>query len=87
MICYLFYTKDSPEQRLVEDLAADLTKRQVETKLIEADSAQGISLCELYDLTARPAVVLVRQDGTAMERWQDGHLPLPTDISYLAHQG
>lgn len=87
MICYLLYTKNSPEERQVQDLAQQLQKSQVETKLVESDSAEGISISDLYDLTARPAVVLVRGDGSPIERWQDGHLPLATDISYLAHQG
>lgn len=87
MICYLLYTKGAPHEQAVQDLSYDLAKREVEVKLVDADSPEGTSLSQLYDLTARPAVVLVRENGSAMERWQGEHLPLGSDISYLAHQG
>jgi hypothetical protein len=84
MVLYVLYTKDSPHQRDIEAFARELERRQVKAKLIEADSPQGTSLTQLYDLPARPALVLTRDDGTMVERWQ-GQLPLVADVSYLAH--
>jgi hypothetical protein len=85
MIALLFYVKDSPGERQMRDLERQLDTFRVETKLVEADSLEGTTLVELHDITARPAVVLVRDDGSAVERWQTD-LPLAEDISYLAHQ-
>lgn len=84
MILYLLYTKGAPHQRDIEAFARELERRQVHPKLVEADSVQGISLTQLYDLPGRPALVLTRDDGTMVERWQ-GQLPLVADVSYLAH--
>lgn len=85
MKAYILYQKASEQERSVEGFCKELKRLRVEYELVEGDSAQGISLNELYDLPARPAVILVRNDGQAVQRWQ-GTLPLPSDISYLAHQ-
>ncbi len=83
MIAYILYNKDSSD-REVTNFAGRLDSLQVEHKLVEADSLEGIRLTENYDLTARPAVALVKGDGTLVERWL-GTLPLVEDVSYLAH--
>lgn len=68
----------------MQELAEELSRLKVDNKLIEADSVEGSSLVELYDITNRPAVVLTRDDGVVVGRWID-ILPPATDISYLAH--
>lgn len=85
MIAYLFYTKDSPGERAMAALATELERLQVNTELIEADTARGVQLTTVYDILARPAIVLAATDGTPLGRWQE-QLPSPTDISYLAHR-
>lgn len=85
MVVQIFYTKNSENERQAADLAGQLAQTQVQVKLVEADSVEGSSLCELYDVTSRPAVVLARDDGSVVERWQNGW-PLVSDISYLAHR-
>jgi hypothetical protein len=71
-------------ERDVEYLARRLGILRIETKLVEADSREGIVLTENYDLTGRPAVVLLTLDGVMIERWQ-GELPQAEDVSYMAH--
>jgi hypothetical protein len=83
MLAYIFYTKDAPHQTTAERLAADLDRHKVESKLIEADSREGIDLAELYGVMSRPSVVLVTQDGGVVSSWSD--LPTPSDVSYHAH--
>lgn len=85
MIAYLLYTKDSPMERESKQFSERLATFQVDSKLVEADSPEGISLTENYDLTSRPALALVSSDGSLIDRWQ-GQLPLAEDVSYLAHQ-
>jgi hypothetical protein len=85
MTCYMLYQIGTEGERPCRDLARDLERRQVKVELVEADSPQGSHLAELYDLLSRPAVVLVREDGSAVERWQHT-LPTASDVSYLAHQ-
>ena len=85
MTAYLFYTKGSPHERQMQDLADELGRRQVEAELVEADSPHGLQLTENYDVLARPAIVLAAADGTAIVQWQD-QLPEPSEISYWAHR-
>ncbi len=85
MITYLLYTKNSPMQREVEHLAGVLEQFRVNTQLIEADSPQGISLTENYDMPQRPSVIVVRDDGSFVQAWQ-GELPPAEEISYHFHQ-
>jgi hypothetical protein len=84
MIAHILYTKNSPMERDVERFVRRLDTLRVQTKLVEADSPEGIRLSELYDLMARPAVALVSNQGTMVEKWQ-GEMPLAEDVSYLAH--
>ncbi|MBW3537942.1 hypothetical protein KY386_00440 [Candidatus Parcubacteria bacterium] len=84
MIAKIVYTKGSPHEREAGKLAESLARLRIDSKLVEADSPEGSSICQLYDLVARPAVVLTRDDGTLVERWQGGW-PLASEISYLAH--
>lgn len=72
-------------ERDVRYFAKRLESLQVQSKLVEADSVEGISFTENYDLLARPSLVLATDNGVLIERWQ-GELPLVENVSYLAHQ-
>jgi hypothetical protein len=87
MKAYLIYNRNSPAQRVVERLGKELEADQVEMELLDADSPSGIQLVESYDILGRPAVALIRNDGTPVQVWQgeDG-LPTSHDVAYLAHQ-
>ncbi|HUD11062.1 MAG TPA: hypothetical protein VMS08_01520 [Candidatus Saccharimonadia bacterium] len=87
MIAYVLFNKETPEERAAQDLVDRLEREDVEAELLDADSPRGIQFVENYDILGRPAVVLVRADGTAMQVWQgeDG-LPAPSDVAYLVHQ-
>lgn len=85
MLAYILYLKDSPMERELARFVDRLEELRVDSKMVEADSREGIALSEEYDLVSRPSVALVRSDGSLIERWQ-GELPLVEDISYLAHQ-
>lgn len=85
MVAYILFQNGTEGERPARDLARELERRQVKAELVEADSPQGSQLAELHDLLSRPAVVLVRDDGSAVERWEH-QLPMASDVSYLAHQ-
>ena len=84
MICYVLYQKNSESERPASELVAELEARQVDARLIEADSAEGTQLSERHDLLSRPAAVLVQSDGIEIQSWQHA-LPTPADVAYLAH--
>ena len=86
MIAYLLYNRGTAAEGRVADLARRLEPLQVEYKLVDADSPEGINLAEDHDLLGRPAVILARSDGSPVQTWEGEELPTPADISYLAHQ-
>ena len=87
MVAYVLYNKETPGERLAADIVKRLEQEQVECELLDADSPRGVQLAEHYDIMGRPAVALVRGDGSPVQVWQgeDG-MPTPAEVSYLAHQ-
>ncbi len=87
MITYLLYNRQTPGERQMQELLERLEPLQVTAELLDADSPRGIQLAEHYDVLARPAVVMVREDGSPVQVWGDPEqLPPPNEISYLSHQ-
>jgi len=87
MTTYLLYNRQTAGERQMQALAERLKPLLVNTELLDADSLRGIQLAEHYDVMARPAVLIVRDDGSPMQLWEDAEqLPSPEDIRYLAAQ-
>ena len=84
MRAYIFYTKGNDSEDQSAQLADALSTLKVETLNLDADSIMGAQEAELYDITARPSVVVVRDDGAEVQRWV-GKLPEPSEISYYVH--
>jgi hypothetical protein len=86
MIAYVIYNRSTPAERMAAEFVERLKKEQVEAELLDADSARGIQLVEHYDILGRPAVALIRGDGSPVQLWQgeDGW-PTVGDVAYLSH--
>ncbi len=84
MIMYVFSTPGTPADRQIEQLTRELERFRVSVESIDANTPRGSSMADLYDLQGRPSAVLVRDDGSVVERWPH-ELPLAGDVSYLAH--
>ncbi len=85
MITYLLYNRRTMGERQMQELAKRLEPHQVHAELLDADSLRGIQLAEHYEIFARPAVMVVRDDGSPVQLWDNPEqLPSPTEISYLA---
>jgi hypothetical protein len=85
MICYVLYNKDTPAERQAEEMVRRLEPEQLEVELMDADSPRGIQLAENYDILGRPAVALIRQDGSPVQIWQGAEgLPTPSEVGYMA---
>lgn len=85
MVTYLLYNRQTPGESLMQNLAQRLAPMQVKAELLDADTPRGIQLAEHYDILARPAVVVVRDDGSPVQVWDNlEQLPSPADIAYLA---
>lgn len=76
----LFYTRNTPSSHTIDYLRRRLAELDIRFELIDADSRNGIELCELYDLMQRPALLLTGGDGQVIHQWQ-GTLPPATDVS------
>jgi hypothetical protein len=87
MSVYVIYNKDTPGERIAADFLERLKTEQVDAELLDADSPRGIQLCENYDILGRPAVAIIREDGSPTQVWQgEESMPVPTDVAYLVHQ-
>lgn len=87
MIVYVLYNKGTAAERLAVEYSARVKAEQLEVELLDADSPRGIQFAENYAVLGRPAVLLVRSDGSPVQIWQgeDG-LPPISDLAYLARQ-
>ena len=87
MLAYVLYNKGNSNERVALEMVKRLHEEQVETEQLDADSPRGIQMAEHYDVLSRPAIVLVREDGSPVRIWQgEEGMPTPADVSYLAHQ-
>ncbi len=86
MMAYLLYNRATQAERQVQDLADRLTKEGVANELLDADSPHGIQFATDYDIMARPAVVILRDDGAQVQIWQgEETLPGVVDVSHWFH--
>lgn len=86
MITYVLFNRGTAHERTTADLHERLKKEQLDTELVDADSPRGIQLAENYDVLGRPAVILVRDDGSPIQVWQGvDSMPSPSDVAYFSH--
>ena len=82
----VLYRPVSDHARRVEEFVHDFKhhepKRRIET--IDVDSPQGISLANLYDIVAYPAVIALRDDGQLLKHWQGDEWPLMNELAFYA---
>lgn len=81
MVTYIIYNQGTEGEQKSTYLGSELEKRKVRYELIDADSARGIAIAEMYDVLARPAVVLAGPDGSMIQKW-DQYWPGAPDIAY-----
>ena len=87
MTAYILYNLGTPAEGWAKDFGERLKREQVDNELLDADSPRGIDLAEHYDVLARPAIVLLKDDGAVMGVWQgEETIPPVSEIAYLAHQ-
>jgi hypothetical protein len=84
MVLKILYKKDSPQERQAAGFLKELERHEVKAELIDGDSPEGAALTELYDLPGRPALVVAREDGQMLQRWQNDW-PLVSEVSYYFH--
>ena len=51
-------------------------------EVVDADSANGISIAELYDIVEFPAILAVDDRGSLLKGWMGSSLPLSNEVAY-----
>lgn len=80
----VIYRPDSEHGRSVEDFIRDYQARHEEGKLeiLNVDGREGGAMATLYDVMQYPAILVLRNDGSELKRWEGGELPLMDEVAY-----
>lgn len=79
MKTYLFVAEDG---EAAQALVRDSAKRGIEVvSYIGDNDIEGSRLRQIYDVTARPAVLVTQEDGSYVRLWQ-GVIPAAGDVAY-----
>lgn len=81
----IFTRRDQPGRHVLDRFLSHLDRLRIRSNEVDADSPNGISKAELYDILNFPALLVTRADGTMVQVWQ-GELPKPEDVSTAYHQ-
>ena len=84
----IFYKPVSEEARLVEEFIHDFGKEYPDLTLtvVNPDSVGGSTQAEIYDVMRYPTVLALSNDGSTLQRWDSGLMPLMNEVAYYANQ-
>lgn len=72
MKALILYKPNSEHDTPVQGYVREFLRRTGKgLDLIDAESREGISLAQLYDIVQFPALVAVRDDGEIIEKWPE----------------
>lgn len=54
-------------------------------EVVDADSRDGSAEAALYGVTAYPAIIVLRDDGSILQSWEGESLPLMDDLAYYTY--
>ena len=82
----ILYHPQSDHGRIVDEYVRDFTRLnpEVSLKSISVDTREGWSMAELYDITAYPAMLSIREGGELAKCWMDLPLPLMNEVAFYA---
>jgi hypothetical protein len=83
----ILYRDKSEQARPVETFIHDFKRRhgQIKVETAELDTRAGATLATTYDITAYPAILATKDDGSVLQIWQGAELPQIDDVaSYSA---
>ena len=80
----VLYRPESEHGRMVEDFIRDYKNRHEEGKLevLNIDSRDGNATASLYGIMQYPAILALRNDGSALHMWEGSSLPMMDEIAY-----
>lgn len=78
----ILYRPNSEWTRTVEEYVHDFDRqRGKKVELVSLDTREGADMARLYDITAYPAVIALRDSGEMMANWQGEKLPLMNEVA------
>ncbi len=79
----VLYRPISEEARRVEEFVQDFHHLYPDISLVtvDIDSQEGTRLGELYDVLEYPAILAIAGDGSLLNAWLGGNLPLVDDVA------
>lgn len=85
MKVYMLRRKNQPDEIGFNRLVKDLEQIRISPNVLDPDSAEGTDFISLYDVVDFPAVVITKDDGGLIQKWQ-ARLPSQEEISHFYHQ-
>jgi hypothetical protein len=83
----ILYHPKSDHEGIVLDYARDYKNRTgKEFELVSLETMEGSEMAKLYDVTAYPAVLVMRDDGHLQQMWQGETLPLMSEIEAYSRE-
>lgn len=83
----VIYRPISEHGRSVDEFTHEFTRRHpnIHMELLDIDSRDGGAMATLYDISSYPAILVLQDDGSAVNVWQGSHLPLLDDVAGYVH--
>lgn len=84
----IFYRPDSEHARTVEEFVHEFGRIHPDAPitLLDIDSVEGGNAAAIYDIVQYPTVLALSNDGTMLQRWDNGLMPLMGELAYYANQ-
>ena len=82
----IFYRPNSEHSRVVEEYVVEFSKQYPDQPLtlLDVDSKEGSRQAEVYDVVSYPTVLALSDDGSTLQRWDNGQMPLKGEVAYYA---
>lgn len=83
----ILYHPESDHSRTVEEYVHDFTRinPEVEMTLISVDTREGADKAAVYDVTAYPSMLALKEDNELVKAWVGLPLPLMNDVAYFTY--
>ena len=80
----MLYRPVSEYSGLVSDYANDFNRRHPknELELVDVDSRSGTEIAKLYGVVRYPALLVMGDDGSAIDMWQGTPLPASSEVDF-----
>lgn len=83
MRTFIVYKPESDHARSVITFLHDFTKQTGKTlETVDPETADGASVCRMYDVVEYPSIVVVDGDGIIQNIWRGLPLPTISEVSY-----